>query len=98
MVPSDSMKVTLAMQDCSALMPATNRFGGISVDIGHCLVKTRLLASSTSRTLEVKLADIAISLSDNFRALVADGKQSERLVEVMRRHNIPSGILTMSGR
>lgn len=72
------------MQDCTAFMPAVNRSGAISVDIGHCLAKTRMLASSTARTVETKLADIAISLSDNFKALVPEGRQTDGSAEVKR--------------
>ena len=84
MVPSDSTKVTCSMQDCTAFMPAFNRSGAISVDIGHCSAKTRMLASSTARTVEMKLADIAVSLSDNFKALVAEGQHADGSAEVKR--------------
>jgi hypothetical protein len=81
MVPSDSTKVTVTMQDCTALMPPSNRPGALSIDVGHCSFKTRMLASSTSRNVDCRLADVAMSLSDNF-AVSVEGRRNEGSPEV----------------
>ncbi|KAJ9105319.1 hypothetical protein QFC21_001687 [Naganishia friedmannii] len=66
MVPSDSTKVTVVVQDCTAFLPAIKRPGAISVDIGNCSLKTRFSPMSSRKTVDCKLTDIAISLSDDF--------------------------------
>lgn len=81
MVPSDSTRVTVTMQDCTAFIPATKRPGAISMDVGHCSVKTRMLASSTSRSVDCRLADVALSLSDNFTA-AETGQRNDGSAEV----------------
>lgn len=65
-VPSDSTKVTVVVQDCTAFLPAVKRQGAISVDIGNCSLKSRLSPTSSRKTVDCKLTDIAVSLSDDF--------------------------------
>lgn len=80
-VPSDSTKISVAAQDCVVLLPAVTRHGAISIDIGNCSLKTRLLASTPKRAIDLNLAEIAISLSDNY-GITTQRKPGAAIAEV----------------
>ncbi|KAJ9095753.1 hypothetical protein QFC19_007466 [Naganishia cerealis] len=50
MVPSDSTKATIVVQDCTAFLPASQRQGAISIDVGHFSLSDNYTISNTRKT------------------------------------------------